>query len=103
MGRERTRRDRDFKREAVRMADSPDTTDAEVERNLGLYGGAIKDWRKQLKKYDGDAFPGSGHQTPLEEENRRLRRELDNAREERDILKKAIAIFSKKPKTSSDS
>jgi transposase len=36
---------------------------------------------------------------PLEEENRRLRRELDIAREERDILKKAVAIFSIKPKT----
>jgi transposase len=61
----------------------------------------IKDWRKQLRNHGNDAFPGSGHQTPLEEENRQLRRELDIAREERDILKKAIAIFSKKSKPSS--
>jgi transposase-like protein len=35
-----------------------------------------------------EAFPGSGHQTALEEENRRLKRELERTRQERDILKK---------------
>ena len=50
-----------------------------------------------------DAFPGTGHQEPLEEENRQLRRELDIMREERDILKKAVAIFSVEPKAGSGS
>jgi len=101
---ERRRRfDSDFKLEALRLADDPDRSDASIERDLGLFGGAIKDWRKQLRNHGSDAFPGSGHQTPLEEENRQLRRELDVAREERDILKKAIAIFSKKSKPSSSS
>ncbi|OIQ10345.1 hypothetical protein MORE_26520 [Moorella thermoacetica] len=36
--------------------------------------------------------------TDLEEENRRLKKELAIAQEERDILKKAVAIFSKMPK-----
>ena len=44
-----------------------------------------------------------GHQKPLEEVNRRLRRELEIAREERDILKKAVVIFSKTPKADSGS
>ena len=95
--------DSSFKLGALRLADDPDKPDAEVERDLGLFGGAIKDWRKQLRSHGEDAFPGSGHQTLLEEEDRQLRRELEIAREERDILKKAIAIFSKKPKTSSGS
>jgi transposase len=41
------------------------------------------------------AFPGSGHLTPPEEEMRRLQRENEILRQERDILKKALAIFSK--------
>jgi transposase len=41
------------------------------------------------------AFPGSGHQTPQEEEIRRLKRELEITRQERDILKKALGIFSR--------
>ena len=102
MASERRRRyDSDFKLEALRLADDPDKSNAQVERDLGLFGGAIKDWRKQLRSHGNDAFPGSGHQTPLEEENRQLRRELEIAREERDILKKAIAIFSKKQKPNS--
>ena len=41
-----------------------------------------------------DAFPGSGHLTPLEEENRRLRAEVKRLEMERDILKKATAFFA---------
>ena len=49
-------------------------------------------WRDELEADPIDAFPGTGHQKPLEEENRCLRRELDIAREERDILKKVPAV-----------
>jgi transposase len=48
-----------------------------------------------LTEHGHDAFPGSGHQTPLEEENRHLKREVDILRQERDILKKAVGIFSR--------
>jgi hypothetical protein len=41
------------------------------------------------------AFPGSGHQLPQEEEMRRLQRENDLLRQERDILKNALGIFSR--------
>jgi transposase len=68
-----------------------------------LYQGAICRWRKQLRADPQDAFPGTGHQKPLEEENRQLRRELQIAQEERDILKKVAAIFSEGPKASSGS
>jgi len=39
------------------------------------------------------AFPGKGHQTALEEEVRRLQKENEILRQERDILKKAVRIF----------
>jgi transposase len=91
-----------FKREAVRLADEAGTTDRQIERDLGLYQGAIRSWRKALQSDSVDAFPGTGHQKPLEEENRRLRRALEVAQQERDILKKAVAIFSETPKKGTD-
>ena len=97
--------DDDFKREAVRLADEPERHDRQVERELGLYQGAIRHWREKLQDSADPqtAFPGRGHQVPVEEENRRLRRELQIAREERDILKKAVAVFSKDPQRYSGS
>jgi len=62
--------------------------------------GLSSHWRKEVKADATNAFPGTGHLKPLEAENLRLRRELAIAQEERDILKKAVAIFSKKPKKS---
>lgn len=87
--------DSEFKREAVRLADSSEKSDSAVERELGLYQGSIRTWRKALRSDPVDAFPGTGHMKPAEEELRRLRRELEDVRQERDILKKAMAIFTK--------
>jgi transposase len=42
-----------------------------------------------------DAFPGKGHQSPIDSELTRLKRENRVLKEERDILKKALGIFSK--------
>jgi transposase len=63
---------------------------AQVARDLGVSESAMYLWQKQLTEKGSDAFPGTGHQSELEEENRRLRRELETARQERDILKKLI-------------
>jgi transposase len=65
-----------------------------VARELGISDTSIHQWRKELAAHGNEAFPGSGHQTTLEEENRRLKRELERTRQERDILKKTISIFS---------
>jgi transposase len=92
-----------FKREAVRLADTSGKNDRTIEKDLGLYQGAIRHWREDLKDDPEHAFPGIGHLKPLEAENLRLRRELAGAQEERDILKKAIAIFSKTSKTNTGS
>lgn len=95
----RKRIDPAFKREAVDLADRSGKTDRQIEKDLGVYQGAIRHWRKELQKDGKNAFPGTGHMTPLEEELRRVKKERDNAVMERDILKKAIAIFSKTQKT----
>lgn len=47
----------------------------QVARELGMSDTSIHQWRKELAAHGSEAFPGSGHQTALEEENRRLKRE----------------------------
>jgi transposase len=100
MGAKRKKFDASFKREAVRLSESSGKRDRTLEKELGLYQGALRHWREELKADSEHAFPGTGHLKPLEEETRRLQRENAILREERDILKKAVAIFSKRPKTS---
>ncbi|MDX9759163.1 MAG: transposase [Bacteroidota bacterium] len=95
--------DAEFKRQAVELADSPDRNDDEVERELGLYDGAIRTWRRAIAQDAETAFPGHGHLPAPEEELRRLRRELHILQQEREILKKAVAIFSHPPKNGTDS
>jgi transposase len=89
------RYDREFKVEALRLAGEPGTTDVEVERRLGIGQGCLGRWRRQLAAQGQNAFPGKGHLPGLEEENRRLKRELERVRRERDILGKAVAFFSR--------
>jgi transposase len=83
-----------FKRDAVRLANESGKADSAVERDLGVYQGAIRTWRKELGRSGEDAFPGKGKLHAHDEEFRRLRRELADVKMERDILKKAMAIFS---------
>ena len=71
--------------EAIRLSQKPGVTARSVEQDLGLYHAAIAHWSSELGKRGKDAFPGVGHQSELEEENRRLRRQLSDARLERDI------------------
>jgi transposase len=64
----------EFKREAVRLACRLAQTSgkpiAQVARELSISDTSIHQWRKELAAHGSEAFPGSGHQTALEEENR---------------------------------
>ncbi|SRR5258706_15272911 len=89
---------RDFKLEAVRLSESNEKTVAQIARDLGIPERVLYRWRRELRELrerPEQAFPGKGHQSELEEENRRLRRELELLKQEREILKKAVAIFSR--------
>jgi transposase len=91
---------REFKLEALRLLKSSGKTKTELERELGLYQGQLHLWEKAFNKEGGNlqqAFPGTGHQNDTEAELSKLKRELEIVRQERDILKKALAIFSKTP------
>jgi transposase len=52
-------------------------------------------WIREFNRDPEDSFPGKGKLKPEDEEFRRLKRQLADVTEERDILKKAVAIFSK--------
>jgi transposase len=87
----------EFKREAVRLLASSGKSGALIAEALGSSDGSLYTWRKQLAQQGDEAFPGKGHQPPTEEEFRQLRSEVERLKQERDILKKAIAIFSQPP------
>src|SRR6266699_581639 len=87
----------EFKREAVHLAQTSGKPITQIARELGISDTSIHQWRQELTEHGTEAFPGSGHQTAQEEELRRLKRELERTQKERDILKKALAIFSQTP------
>ena len=84
----------EFKLQAIKMVTEQKLSVAEAARRLGVHESRLHEWKKAHIKDGAAAFPGSGHQTPLEEENRRLRAEVKRLEMERDILKKATAFFA---------
>lgn len=92
--------DPDFKRNAVRLSDEPGRTVIEVADNLGISKHLLYKWRREFRLKEGLAFPGHGREALTEQEKkiRELEKKLRDAEMERDILKKAMAIFSRAPK-----
>lgn len=84
----------EFKREAVRMVTEAGHGLSAVARDLELDPKMLRRWRQEEQEGAAGAFPGKGHQSPDQEEVRQLRREIERLRMEREILKKALAIFS---------
>ena len=94
MGKQRRVYSEEFKREAVELSMRPDKSVKEIAENLGIHTSVLNRWRREFRNGGELAFPGRGKQrlTPEEEENRALKKELADVKEERDILKKAMAI-----------
>jgi len=95
MGEKRRQFTKEFKLEAVGLAESSGKPLARVARELGIRADMLRTWKRQLESAGEEAFPGNGNVASTEEENRRLRRELEVVRQERDFLKKAAAYFAK--------
>jgi transposase len=93
----RRKYDLEFKLEAMRMASEPGVTKREVERRLGIGQGVLSRWKRELARDGEQAFSSKSHIRPEEEDIRRLKRENERLRRERDILKKVVAIFSTDP------
>ena len=103
MADKRRRFDCDFKIEAIRLATRGDRSITQVAIDLGIHPNVLHRWKRQFEEDRNNAFPGKGHLKPADEELRRLRKELADVKEERDILKKALAIFSKRPERNTGS
>jgi transposase len=79
--------DDEFKREAIRLTKEGGKSVAAIARDLGISSSTLHGWRyKSVETKTGEIITDS--------EITRLKRELANVKMERDILKKAVAIFS---------
>ena len=88
----------EFKGEAVRLLDTSKKQPSDLARELGIRRNQLYKWKDQLSRRGKRAFPGNGGRLESSDEVTRLREELERVKEERDILKKAAAYFSKELK-----
>ena len=84
----------EFKRDAVQRSIAEDLSVSDLARELGIAPARLYDWRREYFAHSDAGAPQG--ETP-EEEVVRLRRELTRARQERDILKKAVTFFAQHP------
>ncbi len=94
----KTRRkfDREFKLKVVELSYQRENI-KELAHEMKLRPELIYRWRSEFATLEGKSFPGNGNKKMTEKESEivRLRKELADIRMERDILKKAVGIFSK--------
>jgi transposase len=90
---------KEFKLEALELFKRGDKSSGQIERELGITPGLLLKWRDRYKiveKAGGSIQIEPSDMESAKAEIRRLRRELANVEEEREILKKALNIFSRK-------
>ena len=87
---------REFKEEALRLVDAGGKPLTQIARELGIRPDLLQSWksRRAAARTAEEAFPGNGVGTGEAEEIRRLRRQLEQVKQERDFLKKAAAYFA---------
>jgi len=87
---------KEFKLDALRLMEESHRPVAEIARELGLNKNVLYRWHHELVDDAKEAFAGNGKLKDADSELLRLRRELETVTEERDILKKALAVFSRR-------
>jgi transposase len=85
----------EFKKDAVQLVTEKGMPVGKVARELDIHPNLLHIWKRRFLKEGEKAFSGKGRITPEKAEIRRLRKDLERIKEERDILKKAQAFFSK--------
>lgn len=87
---------REFKQEAVEYWQSSGKTAQEVANSLELPDPQyLRRWKLEFSNKGREAFPGNGKMSEKDAEIARLKKQLRDTEQERDILKKAMAIFSR--------
>ena len=97
MAKERRKYNKEFKIEAIRVYENGERSIAEVERELGITQGLLSKWKKELEQQPQkeDAFRGNGNLTDTQARIRQLEREIALLKEDKDILKKVLTMYSK--------
>jgi transposase len=97
MSKERRKYSKEFKLEAVRMYEKGERTIRDIERGLGIPQGLLWRWNQELNQLSKkeDAFPGNGNLTDTEAHIRKLEREIAILKEDKEILKKVLTMYSK--------
>ena len=97
MSEKQTRRsfDREFKQSAVKLVLESGKSVKSIASELGISDNTLFNWKKKYQEDAKNAFPGKGRMKADEEELRKKDREIARLKMERDILKKAIAYFTK--------
>jgi transposase len=87
-----------FKEEAISLLDSSGRSASDIERELGITAGLLSRWSRKQKRRTGQGIvvgsPQAVPDGPLAERVRQLERENARLRQEKEILKKAVAIFT---------
>jgi transposase len=86
--------DKEFKHSAVRLVIEDGVSVSRAAKDLGIGLSTLQRWVRELNAHGKSAFPGKGHLRPEDERMKKLERENEVLKRERDILKKALAIFS---------
>ena len=86
----------EFKHDAVQLIIEKGMAVRKVALDLDIHPNLLHQWRRRYLAGGSDAFVGKGHLKPQEAELKRLQLELEEVKEERDILKKALGVLSKR-------
>lgn len=86
---------KEFKGEVLEMVASKEVSIAQLERDLDITPGLIYKWRKRYRMDEADGEVKPSREREGAAEIRRLKRELSVVKQERDIVKKVIRVFSR--------
>ena len=92
MGEHRSKYSREFKEQALELMNSSEKSVRELAEELGVTASQLYRWRRDKEREGDQAFRGNGN--ARDDELLAARKEIARLREERDILRKAVAIFS---------
>ena len=98
MGKVRRSYTREFKIETARLSYQTDKTLDEFAADIGISRSSLSRWRTELKNDPQQAFPGKGQRKERDAAVSHLKKQLRQAEMERDVLKKALAIFTQVPR-----
>jgi transposase-like protein len=87
--------DKEFKLNAVKLHQESNRGHKEIAENLGIPASTLYTWIQEHKVNGDKSFQGSGVIKSSNEEVYQLKKQLADVTMERDILKKAVAIFSR--------